>query len=67
MQVYLQETCNDMHERSGTNKLIWECCISYSTLIGVVCLQTVHSFQSAVVFVILCEMIVSKSTIIIKY
>ena len=36
MQVYLQETCRDAYERSGTNKLIWECCISYSTLIGVV-------------------------------
>ena len=32
----LQETCRDAHERSGTNKLIWECCISYSTSIGVV-------------------------------
>ena len=28
--------CRDAHERSGTNKLIWECCISYSTSIGVV-------------------------------
>ena len=36
MQVYLQETCRDAHERSGTNKLIWECYISYSTSIGVV-------------------------------
>ena len=35
-QVYLQETCCDAHEQSGTNKLIWECCISYSTSIGVV-------------------------------
>ena len=35
-QVYLQETCRDTHERSGTNKLIWECYISYSTSIGVV-------------------------------
>ena len=34
--VYLQETCCDTHERSATNKLIWECCISYSTLIGAV-------------------------------
>ena len=36
MQVYLHETCSDAHELSGTNNLIWECCISYSTLIGVV-------------------------------
>ena len=35
-KVYLQETCRDAHERSGTNKLIWECCISYSTSIGIV-------------------------------
>ena len=35
-QVYLQETCRGAHERLGTNKLIWECCISYSTSIGVV-------------------------------
>ena len=35
-QVYLQETCSDAHERSGTNKLIWECCISYSTSIDVI-------------------------------
>ena len=32
----LQETGRDAHERSGTSKLIWECCISYSTSIGVV-------------------------------
>ena len=36
MQVYLQETCSDVHERSGIKKFIWECCISNSTLIGVV-------------------------------
>ena len=36
MQVYLQETCSDTHELSGINNLIWEYCISYSTLIGVV-------------------------------
>ena len=35
-EVYLQETCSDAHERSGTNKLIWDCCISYSMLIFVV-------------------------------
>ena len=29
-------TCRDAHERSATNKPIWECCISYSTSIGVV-------------------------------
>ena len=34
-QFYLQEICRDAHELSGTNKVtcIWECCISYSTLI----------------------------------
>ena len=36
MQVYLQETCSDAHERSGINILIWECYISYSASIGVV-------------------------------
>ena len=36
MQVYLQETCNDAHERSEIKKLIWECCFLYSTLIGIV-------------------------------
>ena len=34
--IDLQETCRDAHGQSGTNKLIWECCISYSTSIGVV-------------------------------
>ena len=25
--VYLQGTCHDMHDQSGTNKLTWECFI----------------------------------------
>ena len=35
-QAYLQETCHNERERSGIKKLIWECCILYTTLIGVV-------------------------------
>ena len=30
------ETCRDAHKQSGTNKHIWECCISYSISIGIV-------------------------------
>ena len=35
-QVYLQAICCDAHKRSENNKLLWECCISNSTSIGVV-------------------------------
>ena len=33
-QVYLQEICSDAHERSGTNKLIWEYGIGYSNCLN---------------------------------
>ena len=35
-RVYLQETCRDVHKIPGTNKLVWECCFSYSELISIV-------------------------------
>ena len=44
-QVYLWETCSDVQERSGTSKLIWECCISYSTSIDVVFGSLKTTFQ----------------------